>query len=107
MSPIEAVVLTGAEVDQSAGLLNLRERQSFTLAATAETLSVLGTNTMFDVLAPGVVQRRAVARNAPFLLPGGLTAQLFTVPGKLPLYMVGAAPETAAESGANVGLEIS
>ena len=31
-SPIEAVVLTGAEIDQTAGLLNLRERQPFTLA---------------------------------------------------------------------------
>src|SRR5271170_8383285 len=29
-SPIAAVVLTGAEVDQIAGLLTLRERQAFT-----------------------------------------------------------------------------
>src|SRR5262245_35679435 len=56
-SPIEAVVLTGAEVDQTAGLLNLRERQPFTLMATAETLAALGANAMFDVLAPGVVTR--------------------------------------------------
>ena len=39
-SPIAAVVLTGAEVDQTAGLLNLRERQPFMLAATAETLGI-------------------------------------------------------------------
>src|SRR5215468_8868816 len=45
-SPIEAVVLTGAEVDQTAGLLNLRERQPFTLTATAETLAALKTSTM-------------------------------------------------------------
>src|SRR5512141_991640 len=32
-SPICGVVLTGAEVDQTAGLLNLRERQPFTLHA--------------------------------------------------------------------------
>src|SRR5882724_1700468 len=41
-SPISAVVLTGAEVDQTAGLLNLRERQPFVLCATAETLGILG-----------------------------------------------------------------
>ena len=38
-SPIKAVVLTGGEIDQTAGLLNLRERQPFTLdgnAANAE-----------------------------------------------------------------------
>ena len=35
-SPIGAVVLTGAEVDQIAGLLALRERSKFSLYATAE-----------------------------------------------------------------------
>ena len=86
-SPIAAVVLTGAEVDQTAGLLNLRERQPFMLAATAETLGVLGTNTMFDVLAADVVTRRAIEIGKPFVLPGGLTAELFVVPGKVPLYL--------------------
>src|SRR5271163_5054066 len=33
-SPIVAAVLTGAEVDQIAGLLTLRERQGFTVFAT-------------------------------------------------------------------------
>src|SRR3954454_21268167 len=33
-SPIEAVVLTGAEIDQIAGLLCLRESSPFTLYAT-------------------------------------------------------------------------
>jgi pyrroloquinoline quinone biosynthesis protein B len=106
-SPIEAVVLTGAEVDQTAGLLNLRERSPFTLAATAETLATLGTNKMFDVLAQGVVTRRAVEIGKPFVLPGGLTAELFTVPGKVPLYLERGTLELAAESGANVGVEIS
>ena len=49
-SPIEAVVLTGAEIDQTAGLLNLRERQPFTLAATEQTLGALAGNPMFDAL---------------------------------------------------------
>ena len=106
-SPIAAVVLTGAEVDQTAGLLNLRERQPFLLAATAETLGILGTNTMFDVLAADIVTRRAVEIGNPFVLPGGLTAELFVVPGKVPLYLERGTPDTAAETGANVGIEIS
>ena len=106
-SPIAATVLTGAEVDQTAGLLNLRERQAFMLAATAETLGILGTNTMFDVLAADVVTRRAIEIGQPFVLPGGLTAELFVVPGKVPLYLERGTPQTAAETGANVGIEIS
>ena len=106
-SPIGAVVLTGAEVDQTAGLLNLRERQPFTLSATAETLSVLGTNPMFDVLAADVVTRRAIEIGKQFVLPGGLTAELFVVPGKVPLYLERGTPQTAAETGSNVGVEIS
>src|SRR4029077_5831998 len=38
-SPIAAVVLTGAEIDQTTGLLCLRERQPFALHATTETLA--------------------------------------------------------------------
>ena len=105
-SPIEAVVLTGAEIDQTAGLLNLRERQPFALAATAETLAALGTNTMFDALGPDVVTRRAIEIGKPFALPGGLTAELFTVPGKVPLYLERGTVPTAQETGANVGIEI-
>src|SRR5438105_15739861 len=41
-SPIAAVVLTGAEVDRTAGLLTLRENQDFTLLASAATLATLG-----------------------------------------------------------------
>ena len=106
-SPIAAVVLTGAEVDQTAGLLNLRERQPFMLAATAETLGILGANPIFDVLAADVVTRRAIEIGKPFVLPGGLTAELFVVPGKVPLYLERGTPQTAAETGANVGIEIS
>ena len=105
-SPIEAVVLTGAEVDQTAGLLNLRERQPFAIVATAETLSALADNPMFSVLAGDVVSRCAAPLGEPFALPGGLTAELFAVPGKVPLYLEADQVETAAETGANVGAEI-
>jgi pyrroloquinoline quinone biosynthesis protein B len=105
-SPIGAVVLTGAEIDQTAGLLNLRERQPFTLAATEETLRALADNPMFGVLAADMVTRRAVSPGTPFVLPGGLSAELFMVPGKVPLYLEKGTPQTSVESGANVGVEI-
>jgi pyrroloquinoline quinone biosynthesis protein B len=35
-----------------------------------------------------------------------LQAQLFIVPGKVPLYLEGDLPETASETAANVGIEI-
>jgi pyrroloquinoline quinone biosynthesis protein B len=105
-SPIAAVVLTGAEVDQVAGLLTLRERQGFTVFATTETVAALNANPIFGVLAAGVVTRKIVARNERFSLPGGLDAELFAVPGKVALYLEGEDPALAAETGANVGVEI-
>jgi pyrroloquinoline quinone biosynthesis protein B len=105
-SPIAAVVLTGAEVDQMAGLLVLRERQGFTVFATADTVAALDANPIFGVLATGVVKRRVIACDEPFSLPGGLSAVLFSVPGKVALYLEGQAPALAAETGANVGVEI-
>ena len=49
-SPIAAVILTGAEVDQVAGLLTLRERQAFTVLATSDTLAAVAANPIFAVL---------------------------------------------------------
>jgi pyrroloquinoline quinone biosynthesis protein B len=42
----------------------------------------------------------------PFQLPGGIEAKLFPVPGKVPLYLEGDNPDTAAVSGVNVGIEL-
>src|SRR5256885_13755576 len=69
-SPVEAVVLTGGEIDQTAGLLSLRERQPFTLIATEQTLRALADNPMFGALAADAVMRRALAPGTPFMLPG-------------------------------------
>src|SRR5262252_2602626 len=66
-SPIKAVVLTGAEIDQVAGLLSLREREPFALCATAATLAALADNPMFGVLAPEVVRRMAVIPGIPLM----------------------------------------
>jgi pyrroloquinoline quinone biosynthesis protein B len=105
-SPIAAVVLTGAEIDQTAGLLSLRERSPFALYATAATLAAIADNPMFTALAPDVVTRRAVVPGERFALGYGLEAELFIVPGKVPLYLEGDDPDTASESAANVGVEI-
>jgi len=105
-SPIAAVVLTGAEIDQTAGLLSLRERSPFALYATAATLAAIADNPMFAALASDVVARHAVGPGERFALGHGIEAELFIVPGKVPLYLEGDDPDTASESAANVGVEI-
>ena len=101
-SPIAAVILTGGEIDQVAGLLTLRERQSFRLFATAATHAFVAANPMFGALAPEVVSRRAVVPGERFAV-AGIEAELFTVPGKVPLYLEGT---EASEATANVGVEL-
>jgi pyrroloquinoline quinone biosynthesis protein B len=106
-SPIKAVVLTGAEIDQVTGLLSLRERETFALHATAEALALIEDNSVFGVLPSEVVMRRKIMPDVPFGLPGGLRAELFRVPGKAPLYVEGPDPETRSESAGTVGADIS
>jgi pyrroloquinoline quinone biosynthesis protein B len=106
-SPIAAVVLTGAEVDQTAGLLTLRERQGFELFATGAALAAVNSNRIFGVLAGDVVARKEIAMGKPFDLPGGLRAELFAVPGKVALYLEGDQPALDAETADNVGVELT
>lgn len=113
-TPIAGVVLTDGNVDAIAGLLNLREREAFTIHATRNVLGVLDENPVFEVLARDVVSREAVAldRPRPLLLadgaPSGLSLTLFAVPGKVPLYLErpGAAP-AIIEGEETVGAMIS
>jgi pyrroloquinoline quinone biosynthesis protein B len=113
-SPIEGVVLTGADVDAIAGLLHLRERQPFTIYATGRMLDVLKANPIFGVLADRYVTRRAVPLERRFELHhvdgsgSGLEVELFDVPGKVALYLeAGDSPEELAGSpGDNVGVEL-
>ena len=103
-SPIEAVLLTGAEIDQAAGLLSLRERQRFALFATAETFAALMDNPIFGVFDPALVSRQVMMPGAT-IGAAGLTVEIFTVPGKTPLYLEGDNP-AIEESGANIGVEL-
>ncbi|HEY1780214.1 MAG TPA: pyrroloquinoline quinone biosynthesis protein PqqB [Roseiarcus sp.] len=86
-SPIGAIVLTNAEVDSSAGLLALRERQPFDLFATQATLEAIGANRMFDAVDHAVAPRRAVAVNELFEPLPGIHLELFAIPGKVPLWL--------------------
>ena len=51
------------------------------------------------------VTRHAVTPGARFTLAGDLAADLFTVPGKVRLYLEGDDRATDNESAANVGIE--
>jgi len=104
-SPIAAVLLTGAEVDQAAGLLTLRERQDVALYATAATLAAIADNPMFGALHPEKVRRHALLPGETVAPLPGLSLEIFAVPGKLPLYLEGESPEIG-ESAANVGVEL-
>jgi pyrroloquinoline quinone biosynthesis protein B len=106
-TPIKALLLTGAEIDQVAGLLSLREREPFLLCATASTLSVIEDNNMFGVLPPELVLRQMMSAGRPRALVGDLRAEFFAVPGKLPLFLEGENPETASEAAGTVGVELT
>ncbi len=92
-SPIKAVVLTNADVDHVAGLLNLRESQPFNLYATPRVQSVLNANTIFNVLNPKFVNRHPMALNEELNLTRtdggslGITIVPFAVPGKVALWL--------------------
>ena len=86
-SPIAGVVLTGGDVDVIAGLLSMRERQAFTVHASAPVHGLLDANPIFEVLARDVVERNVVRLDEPFPLGDDLEATLFAVAGKVPLFM--------------------
>lgn len=92
-SPINAVLLTNADVDHVAGLLNLRESQAFTLYGTPRVLSVLEANSIFNVLNPKFVNRQAIRLDEEIALQDGHGVDLgirvlpFAVPGKVALWL--------------------
>ena len=92
-SPIQGVVLTNADVDHIAGLLNLRESQPLTLYGTGKVLQVLEANSVFNVLNPKFVSRRPIMLDEPVDLAltdgsaSGLTLVPFGVPGKVALWL--------------------
>ena len=92
-SPIMGVILTNADVDHTAGLINLRESQKFSLYATNRVLDVLGKNSIFNVLNPKFVNRIPVKLGEAFRLLdtddnfSGISVKPFAVPGKVALWL--------------------
>lgn len=106
-SPISDVVLTNADIDHIGGLLSLREGHRFTVHATGDTLDILGRNPVFDVLSGNTVSRRRLEIGVEQAISGELTVECFMVPGKLPLYLEGGAPDTKLKSGNTVGVKVT
>lgn len=103
-SPIEAVVLTNADVDHITGLVHLREAEPFSIYANERVLGILAANSIFNILNPEIVVRRALPSHRPAELTGpegplGLSVEAFPVPGKIALYL------EDASKGANFGTQ--
>lgn len=92
-SPIQGAVLTNADVDHVAGLLNLRESQPLNIYATQRVLDVLAANSIFNVLNPKFVKRIPMQLNQSTEMqkadgsPAGITVVPFAVPGKVALWL--------------------
>ena len=104
--PLSAVLVTNGDIDHVAGLLTLREKQPFDLYATGEIHAVLGANPLMAALDDTLVARRRIALETPFELVPNLTAEVFPVPGKVPLYLEGETVQTDLEGEQTVGVEL-
>ena len=110
-SPIAGVILTNGEVDAVAGLLSLREGSPFTIYAHERVLSILQSNSIFNVLGDKV-QRVPIAIDKAFVpmlpdgSPSGLKVTAFLVPGKGAWYLEGTT-EGADADGDTLGLRIT
>ncbi len=113
-SPIKAAVLTNADVDHVAGLLNLRESQPLNVYATGRVLGVLAANSIFNVLNPEFVTRIPMQLDKPVALKRpdgaalGLTVTPFAVPGKVALWLEDATkgPNFGSVEEDTIGLEV-
>ena len=107
-------LLTSADVDHIAGLLGLRERQKFTIYATARVLKTLAENTIFRVLNAVDVERRELPVAGLTGLEGpegslGLSVETFAVPGKVALFMeneIAIAENFGTRPGDTIGVRI-
>lgn len=105
--PLRSVLVTNGDIDHVAGLLTLRESQPFALYATRAIHAALSANPMLAALREDLVPRRTVALDQSIDLAPGLTATLFAVPGKVPLYQEGAVVETGLVGETTVGAELT
>jgi pyrroloquinoline quinone biosynthesis protein B len=105
-SPIQAVFITNADVDHLAGLLTLREQQSFKLFGSRATLAQTSAG-IFGVLNGDLVERHPVDLEAAVDTGLGIWVKPFAVPGKVALYLEDGNVAVGGETETTVGLEIS
>lgn len=89
-SPIASVILTCAEVDQSLGLLLLREFQPLAVYATASVRDILlGDNSMFQMLhrVPRQIEWHPVTPGTPFEVEAGMQVEPISMRGGYPSYV--------------------
>lgn len=113
-TPIAAVVLTNADIDHIAGLLNLRERQPLMIYATRRVLQTLDDNPVFRVLDSAIVKKQELVLDKATQLcnvdgiPLGITIEAFAVPGKIALFMEDVSkPDFGSAEGDTIGLKIA
>lgn len=106
-TPLQAALVTNGDIDHIAGLLTLRENQPFDLYATAGIHAILQANPVFSALNPEVVMRVPIATEKPFDLLPGLRVRLFSVPGKVPLYLEDETVQTDLLGEQTVGVELT
>jgi pyrroloquinoline quinone biosynthesis protein B len=113
-SPVTGVILTNGEIDAVAGLLSMREGWPFTIYAHRQVLSILNSNSIFNVLSEKNVRRRPIELDQTFepTLPDGAASGIevlpFAVPGKGAWYLEGKAhPAGADGEGDTLGLRIA
>jgi pyrroloquinoline quinone biosynthesis protein B len=113
-SPISGVILTNSEVDAVAGLLSMREGSPFTIYAHPRVLSILNSNSIFNVLNEKNVPRRPIEVDETFEptlpdgSPSGIEILPFAVPGKSAWYLEGKDHPAGGDSaGDTLGLRVS
>jgi len=113
-SPIKAAVLTNADVDHIVGLINLRERQPFSIYGSDRVLATIAANSIFDVCAHDIVPRITLPLGEKIELRGdganlGLTVEAFAVSGKIALFLEKGGEDTnyGSRDGDTIGLEIT
>ena len=113
-SPISGVILTNSEIDAVAGLLSMREGWPFTIYAHPRVLSILNSNSIFNVLNEKNVPRRPIEMDETFEptlpdgSPSGIEILPFAVPGKSAWYLEGKDhPAGGDGAGDTLGLRVS
>lgn len=113
-SPIKAVVMTNGDVDHISGIINLREMEPLALYGTDRVLSVIASNSIFNILNAELVARRQLPLDAPTELsdlrtPLGLVVEAFPVPGKVALYLEDASKgaDLGTVAGDTIGLKVT